>query len=288
MELTVEQPANLELQARKHRFIFPRPTLILGIVNVTPDSFSDGGMFLEPQAAVDHGLALVAQGADMLDIGGESSRPFAPSISEAEELRRVMPVIERLAAQVQVPLSIDTQKPAVAKAALEAGVSVVNDIAANRFDDRMDQLVAATGAAYIAMHMQGTPQTMQLDPHYENVITEVGSFFRRRHQRLIENGVSSAQIIFDVGIGFGKTLEHNLRLLSGLRRFQELARPLMIGLSRKSFVTRLLGVEADQRLAGSLAATCWAVEAGVHLVRAHDVAATRQAIRMMEAIRECS
>jgi dihydropteroate synthase len=286
MEKSGSNPLVMELRARAHRFVFPRPALILGIVNVTPDSFSDGGRYLEPQAAVDHALALVAEGADILDIGGESSRPFAPAVSEAEELRRVMPVIERLAACVHVPLSIDTQKAAVAKAALAAGASMINDIAANRTDDQMDQLVAETGAAYVAMHMQGTPQTMQVNPHYENVVEEVAGFFQQRFDRLINCGIHRDQVIFDVGIGFGKTLEHNLRLLGGLRRFQVWGRPLMIGVSRKSFISQALGVEPGQRLVGSVAATSWAIGAGVQLVRAHDVAVTRQAMRMVEAILE--
>jgi dihydropteroate synthase len=288
MDTTLNHPAALTLRAKNYQYVFPRPALVMGILNVTPDSFSDGGRFLEPQAAIDHGLELVAEGADLLDIGGESSRPFAPAVPQNEELRRVIPVISALADRVRVPISIDTQKPEVARAAVAAGASLVNDVAANRGDELMARLVAETGVGYVAMHMQGTPQTMQLNPHYDNVRAEVRGFFADQLERLIRCGVAREQIIFDVGIGFGKTLEHNLELLGSLRQYQEFARPLLIGVSRKSFVSRLLGVEADQRLAGSIAATCWAVGLSVQLVRTHDVAATRQAIRMVEAIREHS
>jgi dihydropteroate synthase len=271
-------------QARQFEFVFPRPTLVMGIVNVTPDSFFDGGQFLEPGAAIAHALALVKQGADLLDVGGESSRPFAVPVPEAEEKRRVIPVIHALANQVQVPISIDTQKPKVARAALEAGACVVNDIAANRADDAMGRLVAETGAGYVVMHMQGTPQTMQLNPHYDNVTAEVQGFFANRLAGLAKLGVTSDQVVLDVGIGFGKTPDHNLELLASLKRFTSFARPLLLGVSRKSFISRVLSVDEEERLSGSLAATCWAVGTGINVIRTHDVAETRQAVRMIEAI----
>jgi dihydropteroate synthase len=273
-------------RARQFEFRFPRPTLLAGVVNVTPDSFSDGGRFLEPETAVAHGLALVAEGADLLDIGGESTRPGAPPVSEAEELRRVLPVIERVAQQVEVPISIDTQKPGVARVALQAGASIVNDIAANRADAAMWHAVAEARAGYVCMHMQGTPQTMQVNPTYSDVRREVEAFFADRLHRLAAVGVGPEQVVLDVGIGFGKTLEHNLELLAHVRRFTRLGRPLWLGLSRKSFIGKLLGVEVAERLPASLAGACWAVAAGVQIIRTHDVAATRQAVRLIEAISE--
>ena len=277
-------PVPTVLRAGKFEFRFPRPALTMGIVNVTPDSFSDGGQFFSPDAAVDHALKLVAEGAEIIDIGGESSRPYAASVSAAEEMRRVMPVIERLIPQIKVPLSIDTQKPAVAEAALSAGASMVNDIAANRQDDRMAELVAAQGAAYVVMHMQGTPQSMQTEPAYADVRREVGEFFGERLAHLSALGVAAEQIVLDVGIGFGKTLEHNLELLAGLNQFTSWGRPLMLGVSRKSFLGRLLHAEMPARLPGGIACACWAVLAGVRIIRVHDVAATVQALRMTEIL----
>jgi dihydropteroate synthase len=274
------------LRARQFTFRFPRPALVMGILNVTPDSFSDGGQFHAEDAAVSHALDLVQQGAELLDIGGESTRPGALPVSEAEELRRVIPVIERLAAQVKVPLSIDTMKPAVAQAALAAGASIVNDVAANRNDDAMWRVVAETGAGYVAMHMQGLPQTMQSQPTYSDVTRDVEVFFSDRMRRLNAVGVSVDQVVFDVGIGFGKTLEHNLQLLAASRGFTKLGRPLLLGVSRKSFIGALSGAGVDERLPGSLAATCLAVESGVQIIRTHDVAETVQAVRMTEAILE--
>lgn len=272
-------------RAREFTFHFPRPTLIMGVVNVTPDSFSDGGRFFEPERAVGHALELVAEGADLLDIGGESTRPGAAPVSEAEEMRRVMPVLEALAGKVAVPLSIDTMKPAVARAALKAGASLLNDVAAGRPDPEMWRLAAETGAGYVLMHMQGTPQTMQRNPTYADVVGEVEAFFADRLRRLQAGGVHEEQIVLDVGIGFGKGLEHNLQLLAHLRRFTMAHRPLLLGVSRKGFIGQVTGAApASARLAGSLACICWGVGAGVNLVRVHDVAATRQALRMTEAL----
>ncbi len=258
----------------------------MGIVNVTPDSFSDGGQFCDTEAAISHGLDLAQQGAAILDIGGESSRPGAATVSEQEELNRVIPVIEGLAARTKVPLSIDTMKPAVARAALAAGASIVNDIAANREDDAMWRLVAETGAGYVAMHMQGLPQTMQTRPVYEDVVAEVRDFFGDRRERLNVAGVAPEQVVFDVGIGFGKSLEHNLQLLSALQSFTTLERPVMLGVSRKSFIGALTGANVTERLPGSLACACLAVTAGVQIIRTHDVAETVQAVRVAEAILE--
>ncbi len=274
----------MKLRARKFEFSFPRPALVMGVLNVTPDSFSDGGQFLELRAAVTRGLELVRQGAEILDVGGESTRPRAMPVEEDEEMRRVLPVIEQLAACVSVPISVDTMKPAVARAALQAGASIVNDVAANRADDRMWRLVAETGAGYVCLHMQGTPQTMQATPVYTDVVREVGEFFSERMQRLNDCGVSCEQVILDPGIGFGKTLEHNLQLLGGLRSFAGLERPLLLGVSRKSFMGTLLGAEAGARLPAALACACLAVEAGAQIIRAHEAAETVQTLRMTEAI----
>jgi dihydropteroate synthase len=261
----------------------------MGIVNVTPDSFSDGGRFLDPDRAVAHALRLAEEGADILDVGGESTRPNATPVAEAEELGRVLPVIRELARRTACPLSIDTQKPGVAAAALEAGAVMINDIAANRNDPAMWSLVSGTGAGYVCMHMQGTPQTMQAAPVYRDVVAEVTAFFGNRLNQLRANTVRPEQVVLDVGIGFGKTLEHNLALLGALRSFQMFERPILLGVSRKSFIGKLSGMSgapAEDRLAGSLAAAVLAVGEGVQMIRAHDVAATRQALRVAAAINQ--
>jgi dihydropteroate synthase len=271
-------------RARQFEFVFPRPALVMGIVNVTPDSFSDGGKFFDPARAVAHALELAAQGAEILDLGGESTRPGAEPVAEAEELRRVIPVVEQLASRVKIPLSIDTVKPAVARAALRAGASIVNDVAAHREDDAMWRVVAELGAGYICMHAQGTPQTMQTNPVYVDVVREVGEFFGEWLEKLNACGVATDQVVLDVGIGFGKTVEHNLQLLAALRSFTKWQRPLLLGVSRKSFIGKLLGAEVAARLPASLACACLAVEAGAQIIRTHDVAETVQAVRMTEAV----
>jgi dihydropteroate synthase len=271
-------------RARQFAFQFPRPALVMGIVNVTPDSFSDGGKFFDPDRAVAHGLELAAQGAEILDIGGESTRPGATPVSEEEELRRVIPVIEKLAAQAKVALSIDTMKPAVAHAALATGASIVNDIAANRDEGELWDVVANAGAGYICMHMQGTPASMQISPNYSDVCREVADFFRDRLRRLNDCGVAADQVVLDPGIGFGKTVEHNLQLLASLGGFTKLGRPLLVGVSRKSFIGKLLGAEVTDRMTGSLACTALALAEGANLIRAHDVAETVQAVRVVEAV----
>jgi len=270
--------------ARQFKFQFPRPVLLMGIVNVTPDSFSDGGKFSSPAAAVAHARELVAQGAEILDIGGESTRPGAAPVSEAEELRRVIPVIEELAATTKVALSIDTMKPAVARAALAAGASIVNDVGANRLDNAMGKIVAEFRAGYIAMHAQGSPQTMQNNPVYADVVREVDEFFAAQLEKLAAAGVAAEQVIMDPGIGFGKTLEHNLQLLAALRRFGNFHRPVLLGVSRKSFMEKFSGAGLNQRLPASLACATLAVASGVQLIRTHDVLETVQAVRLAEAI----
>ena len=263
---------------------FPRPTLVMGVVNVTPDSFSDGGKFQSTNQAVEHALRLAEEGADILDIGGESTRPSATPVDESVELSRVIPVIEKLAGQTQAALSIDTQKPTVAQAAVKAGAIIINDIAANREDEAMWQLVAETGAGYVAMHMQGTPQTMQEAPQYDNVVNDVEAFFISRMTRWNDWGMALEQVVLDPGIGFGKTVEHNLALLAALERFTKMQRPLLVGASRKSFIGHVTNTEVNDRLPGSLACACRAAQAGAGVVRVHDVKETVQALQTWEAI----
>jgi dihydropteroate synthase len=271
-------------RARQFEFYFPRPTLVMGIVNVTPDSFSDGGKFLNERAAVKRALELVDEGAEILDIGGESTRPGAKPVGAEEELHRVIPVIEKLARKVRIPLSIDTMKPAVARAALAAGASIVNDVAANRQDPAMWQVVSGFGAGYICMHAQGLPATMQKNPLYQNVVREVGAFFLERLKRLKTFSIAPEQVVFDPGIGFGKTVEHNLQLLANLESFVRLKRPLLLGVSRKSFIEKISGSGLNERLPASLACATLAIESGAQIIRAHDVMATAQAARMVEAV----
>ena len=305
----------MKFRARQYEFLFPRPTLVMGIVNVTPDSFSDGGNYFAVDAAVARALKLVAQGADILDIGGESTRPGAVPVSEAEELRRVIPVMEKLAKEfnrdgraarprgladpqvsptmLPVILSIDTMKPGVARAALVAGASIVNDVAASRDDDAMWQVVSEFRAGYIAMHAvsSGTgilPVSLHgqagSPSHYQDIVREVEDFFQERLEKLNAHGISAEQIVFDPGIGFGKTLEQNLSLLANLRSFTRFQRPLLLGVSRKSFIGRLLGADVNERLPASLACATLAVTAGVQIIRTHDVAETVQAVRLTEAL----
>jgi len=271
-------------KTRHTEFRFPRPALIMGIVNVTPDSFSDGGRFFSTTEAVAHGLSLVQAGADILDVGGESTKPGALPVSDEEERRRVIPVVRQLAAETGVPISIDTMKPGVAEAALNAGASIINDVAANRTNPALWRVAAQHRVGYVAMHMQGTPQTMQKAPVYADVTTEVLAFFRRVLARLAEAGVQPDQVALDVGIGFGKTLEHNWELLGHMATFRQLGRPLLLGVSRKTFLGSLTGAPIDGRLPGALATSCLARAAGVEIFRTHDVAETTQAIRVAEAI----
>jgi dihydropteroate synthase len=259
------------------------PPLILGIVNVTPDSFSDGGQFRDADAAVAHGLRLVEQGADLLDIGGESSRPGAQPVELEEELARVIPVVRRLAALTSVPLSVDTNKAEVARQALEAGAHVINDITALRGDPAMPEVVRSYRAGVILMHMQGTPATMQIAPHYDDVVAEVADFLEARLQACRDLGIAASQVVLDPGIGFGKTKEHNLRLLAHLEELQRLGRPVCLGVSRKGFLGKMLNRPLHQRLASSLAAACYALVRGsAQLLRVHDVAETRDAVIVLE------
>ncbi|MDP6893395.1 MAG: dihydropteroate synthase [Verrucomicrobiota bacterium] len=271
---------------RKHIFNFPRKTLVMGIVNVTPDSFSDGGHFLNSNTAVDHALKLADEGADILDIGGESTRPGAASIPVKEELNRVIPVINQLAKQAGLIISVDTHKPIVAKEAINAGASIVNDIGANNNNAKMWDVISKTKAGYICMHMKGTPRTMQKNTFYKDVFSDVCGFFHERLNSLQDHGISAEQIAIDPGIGFGKSLHHNIKLMSHLNKFNVFERPVLIGASRKSFIEKLLGTPVEKRLPASLTCAAWATIQGSHIIRAHDVAETVQAIRMTEALIE--
>ncbi len=257
---------------------------VMGIVNVTPDSFSDGGRFLEAPAAIDHGLALADAGADVLDIGGESSRPGAEPVGEQEELRRVLPVVETLAAKTGLPISVDTMKSSVARGALDAGARIVNDVSAGR-DPEMFPLVAQRHAAIVLMHMRGEPRTMQSDIHYGDVVAEISSYLDERSRAALDAGVTRDRILVDPGFGFGKLVEHNLVLLRRLREFRCLGFPVVAGTSRKTFISKVLGdVPVDEREAGTAATVALAVWNGAAMVRVHDVRAARHVVHVAEAV----
>jgi len=257
----------------------------MGVLNVTPDSFSDGGKFFELEKAIEHGVKMAAEGADVIDVGGESTRPGAEPVAAGEELRRVIPLIEKLRAKIDVPISIDTSKAEVAHAAIHAGASIMNDITGGRGDQGMLPLIAETKSAFIIMHMQGTPRTMQNRPQYEDVVSEVAIFFRQQYARAIECGVDPMAIAFDPGIGFGKTLEHNLELLAQLERLRADDRPLVVGVSRKSFLAKLIdSPEIEDRLAPAVALTALLRVRGADVFRVHDVKENVSALRVTEAI----
>jgi dihydropteroate synthase len=258
--------------------------LIMGVVNVTPDSFSDGGLFLDADAAVDHGLRLTAEGAAILDIGGESTRPGAEPVAEEEELRRVVPVIERLARDGDARISIDTTKPAVARAALAAGATLVNDVSAFRFDPEMAALVAEAGSGCCLMHMLGEPRTMQQDPRYDEVVSDVKAFLEERLAFAVSEGIPEGRVWLDPGIGFGKTVEHNLELLRRLDEIVTIGRPVVVGTSRKSFLGKLAGGrDESERLPGTIATNVLALERGARVFRVHDVAQNADALAVAAA-----
>jgi len=272
------------LDIRGRRFLLGPRTWIMGIINVTPDSFSDGGRYFDAERAVARGLELAADGADILDVGGESTRPGSLPVPEAEELRRVVPVVESLRKQTSGLLSIDTTKAAVARAALDAGADIVNDTSAFRFDPAMPGEVARSGAGVVLMHMQGTPLTMQLSPSYGDLLDEVSAFLAERIRVAEAAGIPRESIIVDPGIGFGKTFEDNLVLLRRQEVFHELGRPLLLGFSRKAFLGRLLGLPSEERLEGTIAAAVLSVQLGAHILRVHDVGPVARAVRAAEAI----
>ena len=266
-------------------FTVSRQGLIVGVLNVTPDSFSDGGKFFSVEKAIEGGLRMAAQGADIIDVGGESTRPGAKPVAADEELRRVIPVIEKLRAQIDLPISIDTSKTEVARAAIQAGASIVNDVTGGRGDQGMLTLVAETDSAFIIMHMQGTPRTMQIEPRYADVVSEVADFFRQQYACAIGCNIDPMAIAFDPGIGFGKTLDHNLELLAQLERLRAHDRPLVIGVSRKAFLGKLIeSQDMDDRGAPAVALTALLRTRGADVFRVHDVKENVSALRVTEAI----
>ena len=258
-------------------------TKLMGVVNVTPDSFSDGGLYFDPEAAIAHGRELVEDGAEILDVGGESTRPGAEPVGEKEELRRVVPVIRGLT-DAKSRISVDTSKAAVAAAALDAGAEIVNDITALRGDPAMAALCAERDATVVLMHMLGEPRTMQDDPRYDDVVAEVKAFLAKRIEAAIAAGIDEERIWLDPGIGFGKTGAHNMELLRALGELRDLGRPLVVGTSRKSFIGKVDGSPADRRLGGTIASSVLAAAEGADVLRVHDVAEMRQALRVATAI----
>ena len=260
---------------------------IMGVLNVTPDSFSDGGRFFNAEKAIEHGGKMIAEGANIIDVGGESTRPGAEPVDGAEEKRRVVPVIEELARQGRALISIDTSKAEVAEAALKAGAKIVNDVTGGREDSEMWTIVAKHHAGVILMHMQGTPPTMQLAPHYRDVVSEVADFFRQQSQLAIESGIDCMTLAFDPGIGFGKTLEHNLSLLRNLERLRVPGRPLVVGVSRKAFLGKICGNNGsvEQRLFPTVGFTSLLRFGGANVLRVHDVGPNLEALRVADALR---
>lgn len=261
---------------------------VMGILNVTPDSFSDGGRYVDADAACAHAMAMIEQGADLLDIGAESSKPGAVAIDEEEERRRLLPIVRELCRRTTIPLSIDTTKAAIAEEALDAGAALINDISALRFDPRMASVVARSGAGVILMHMQGTPVTMQRTASYTYVVEDVRAFLAARLEVAQQAGIPRDRILLDPGIGFGKNCEHNVTLLNHLGAFQTLGRPIVVGVSRKAFLGKILGRTIDERLMGTAGAVAVAIMKGARVVRVHDVAPIRDVVKIVEAIMSSS
>lgn len=262
-------------------------THIMGIVNVTPDSFSDGGLFFDPDRAVAHALKLVDQGADIIDIGGETTRPGSKPISVEEELSRVIPVIERLAPKINVPVSIDTYKSIVAEKAIEAGAEIINDISTLRFDPGMARTAVRHNVPIILMHIKGTPENMQQAPHYESLISEIIQYLRESIETAQEAGINTDRIIIDPGIGFGKSIdeEHNLKIINRLSEFKNLGKPILVGLSRKAFIGKILDADVTEREEGTAAAVSAAILNGANIVRVHNVGMIKKVVKVIDAIK---
>ncbi len=273
-----------ELRCRGGDLQLGEKTLVMGVLNITPDSFSDGGLFLEPAKAIEHGLLMAEQGANIIDVGGESSRPGADAVPLDEELRRVIPVIAGLASRLEIPISVDTYKAQVAERAIEAGAQMINDISGLRFDPQMPAVAARFDTPLIIMHIKGNPRTMQQAPHYDNVMGEIIASLREEIERAEQHGVDPHQVIVDPGIGFGKRVQDNLSILNRLDELAVLERPILIGTSRKSFIGAVLNQTVDQRAIGTLATVAVSVLKGAHIVRVHDVPAIRQTAAMVDAI----
>ena len=261
---------------------------VMGVLNVTPDSFSDGGLWLDRQAAIEHGLVMAEQGAAIIDVGGESTRPGAEPVPEEEELQRVVPVIGGIAKRIDVPISIDTRKPTVARRAVEAGAVIVNDTAGEEGDRAIDAIAADTQSAIVIMHSRGTPATMRSLVDYDDVVSHVVEFLRRRTEELEAAGVERDAIVIDPGFGFAKNPKQNLKLLNRLADVTELGYPVLIGTSRKSFIGEILDLPVEERVEGTLATVVWAIAQGAHIVRVHDVEPTVRAVLMAEAIRDAA
>jgi dihydropteroate synthase len=274
------------LQLAGHSLDLSQPR-IMGVLNCTPDSFSDGGRYLEPSAALTHAAVMIAAGADIIDVGGESTRPGAAAVSIDEELQRVVPVVEALSREFGVPISVDTSKPEVMRAAVAAGAGMINDVTALAQPDAIEaaaQLYKEYGAAVCLMHMQGTPRTMQANPRYEDVVTEVRAFLLQRAKVAEQAGIAPAAIVIDPGFGFGKRLEHNLALLQGLKELTDSGYSILVGLSRKSMIEKIIGSGSGDRLVGSVTLALLAVQRGAHIVRVHDVKATAEALKVLRAV----
>lgn len=275
---------NHALEIKGRSFVLGRKTWIMGVLNVTPDSFSDGGKYIDSRAAVLRGLEMLAEGADVVDIGGESTRPGSRPVPEDEELARVVQVVRELREKTAALISVDTTKAAVGRACLEAGADIINDVSALRFDPEMAGVVARSGAAVVLMHMKGTPETMQVDPQYEDFFAEIGCFLEERVDAARAAGIPRDRIIVDPGVGFGKTFEHNLALIDNLDFLDALGLPVLAGVSRKAFIGKALGAGPGERLEGSLAAGVLCIERGAHILRVHDVRAMRRAADMTDAV----
>lgn len=271
-----------------HTLEFGRRTLVMGILNVTPDSFSDGGRHFEFEKAIAGGLRMVEEGADIIDIGGESTRPFAPELDAETETARVVPVIEALAKRVSVPISVDTYKAGVAREALDAGASIINDISALRFDPEMAPLAASRGVPVVLMHMQGTPRNMQENPHYDDLFGEIGLFLQEAVERALRAGIREDLIILDPGIGFGKTFTHNLHLIQQFSRFASLGKPILAGPSNKAFIGHILKKKAHERDTGTMAAVAACVLNGAAAVRVHNVRLAVETVAIVDAIKRGS
>ncbi len=276
--------SSYRMRCGKYLLSLAKRPYIMGILNVTPDSFSDGGLYLNIEKAVEHAIRMAVEGADIIDIGGESSRPGAESVSLNEELKRVIPVIEALSKKIDVPISIDTYKAEAARQALNAGASIINDISGMRFDPMMAKVAAEANAPVIIMHMKGSPRGMQKRPVYKDVVKEIISFFKERISYAIKNGIKKNKIIIDPGIGFGKTVRHNLEIIRRLNEFKRLGVPILLGPSRKSFIGRILDAPLEKRMEGTAAAVAIGITNGANIVRVHDVKAMADVAKITNAI----
>jgi dihydropteroate synthase len=274
------------IRCRKRTLALGKRTLLMGVLNVTPDSFSDGGFFYDKEKAIAHGLRMVEEGADIIDIGGESTRPGSKPLELKEELRRVLPVIESLSKEVDVPISIDTYKSTVAQRALEAGAEIINDISGLHFDPDLAQIAAKEDAPLVLMHIRGAPETMQKDVHYDSLFSEILQYLKDSIQRAESAGLDPRQIIIDPGIGFGKTIQDNLLIIKNLFEFRILGKPILLGTSRKSFIGKILNTEAGDRLEGTLSSIAIGVLNGAHIIRSHDVLQAKKAIAVADAIKK--